>query len=160
MKKKRGFIILLFLTVLSVPAGSLTGCAGQEEQEEQNTEVSTDGQAPDTETLTGLAEGYRDIYEDALQADTVNTTAVKQQIILRLGQSGYPVCDSENLVNMENPESAENFCEAAVRNETAETVILLSDMRKSLMRTPGNTRRRGICFLNSTACRDTTDPTG
>ncbi len=117
-------MLLLSLAVLC----AITGCA---EVQGKDGKDGTPGQQkpageeqPDANALTALAEGYRDLYEQAAEENCLNTIEAKEQIIQRLAQSGYAVVDTENRINMENPESPEQFCRAAVSKEKAQTVIL------------------------------------
>lgn len=69
-----------------------------------------------------IAELYRDIYEKAVQENTLGDLEVTRNIVNRLGEHGYCAIDTENQnqLNMTHPELLEKFCEKVEEKEKGE----------------------------------------
>ena len=91
------------------------GCADGGDRKESQEKVSAEsGNLAESEEL---AEGYKEIYEEAKKDDTLHTKEVISQIIETLGEEGCCAVDSENRINMTNADTAEKFCETAQNGE-------------------------------------------
>lgn len=76
----------------------------------------------------GIAAAYRDIYEEAVEADTLGSLETLQRIVARLGEKGYVAVDSENQVDMAGAGQVVEFCEAVEeKKEAALTIIVMKD---------------------------------
>lgn len=67
---------------------------------------------------------YRDIYDKAIETDTIGSLEVIRSIVARLGENGYVAVDSENQVDMTKAEGAVEFCKAVEEKEPAELTII------------------------------------
>lgn len=74
------------------------------------------------ESSAEIAELYRDIYEKAVQENTLGDLEVTRSIVNRLGEHGYSAIDAENQnqLNMTHPELLEQFCEKVEKKEEGE----------------------------------------
>ncbi len=99
-------MILLPLILLLV----CTGC--EQDTGEEKTEQGKKEQQI-SEKSESLAEGYREIYETAVEQGNIDTLEVQEKIIDVIGKSGYAAVDRDNQLNMVNYEQAEEFCENA-----------------------------------------------
>lgn len=85
---------------------------------EQNGEMSalTDSTNPEASmTSTDIAELYRDLYEQASAAKSMDSLETISAIVDRLGEYGFVAADSENKnrIDLANWEAAEAFCQQA-----------------------------------------------
>lgn len=86
--------------------------------------------AAEQEKTEDLVQLYQEIYEEAIQAQSSDAydwknLAVVQEITRKLGEHGVTAVDSENQVNMENPDKMHDFITALAHGETARLTILL-----------------------------------
>lgn len=72
-----------------------------------------------------IAAVYRDIYEEAVWANTLGSLKTVEEIVDRLGRMGYVAAHSENQVDMAGAEQVEAFCEAVDDQLEAEVTILV-----------------------------------
>lgn len=123
------FMLMLLIT---------TGCSGASGPEIQAAEQGSDAvlaeeadsgasAQADMREAENIANACHDIYEKAKETDTLDSLDVMEQIIKRLGESGYAAVDSQNQVDMENAEQVRNFCGAAESGEAAEQTIIVAD---------------------------------
>lgn len=71
-----------------------------------------------------IADLYRDIYEKAVETDTLNSDEVMRQIVERLGEHGYTAIDGNNQIDMTNAECAEQFLRRQEAGEDGELTII------------------------------------
>lgn len=120
-------LLLLFGAMLMV-------CAGCSREDVQESEIIAEGnsqgeQAADKrqQAIAGesemLAEGYRSIYEEAEEGDSLDVLEVKQEIIDYFGGLGYAAVDAENQLDMSCYEQIEKFCSDAEKGKSAEIKI-------------------------------------
>lgn len=116
---------------LILVATAVTGCSFRQQE-------NLDGQGADTSEMTvqreeeqrisaeseALAESYRSVYEAALEADTLDSLSVRQEMVSALGGAGCSAVDADNEINMENPDQVRQFCEIAEAGGKAEVTIL------------------------------------
>ena len=72
-----------------------------------------------------IAALYRDLYDRAMEADTLGSLESLQAIVGRLGENGYAAVDSENQVDMTGAERAEAFCKAVEAGESGELTVVV-----------------------------------
>lgn len=99
--------------------GKTEGHAQETEQNEdsygpidQNEDSHGSAESEAAEDSMMIAERYRDLYEQAVQKQTLGSLEMFQAIVSRLGEYGYAAVDAENenQVNMTHPELLEQFC--------------------------------------------------
>ncbi len=121
--KAAGLGIMFFL---------LAGC-GQNPQTAERTADLTENekelcQEDGNAEAESIADVYRDIYDKAVETDTIGSLEVTERIVARLGDNGYVAVDSNNQINMTNAEQAVKFCSAASKKEMAElTIVVVAD---------------------------------
>ena len=116
---RRGIILILVLMAVCM------GCS-PDRHEETDTEDRESGGSEQQETAEeseNLAEGYREIYEQAAEQGLLDSSDLKQDIIEYLGGMGYAAVDAENQINMANYRQVEEFCVKAGEGENTETTI-------------------------------------
>lgn len=72
-----------------------------------------------------IADIYQDIYTQAFDTDSLDTLETMQSIVSRLGEEGYCASDTDNQINMTNPEHMEGFLSAAGSGREAEASVFL-----------------------------------
>ena len=117
LNKGKG-IMLLFSAILML----CIGC--QENTDEEAEEDKTEQQI--YRESENLAEGYREIYEAAVEQENLDMLEVQQAIIDSIGSSGYAAVDRDDQINMVNYEQVEDFCKNADEGqEDSVTIIFL-----------------------------------
>ena len=75
-----------------------------------------------------IAVVYRDIYDEAVETNTLGSPETMQRIVARLGENGYVAVDSKNQVDMVRAEQAATFCKAVDEKKNAKlTIIVIQD---------------------------------
>ena len=119
---KQGKWMLLFLAVMLLCSACSTGY--DEMPDERRADGQEDRLAEETERL---AEGYREIYEEAVEEGSEDSLELKQGIVDYLGEAGYAASDRDDQINMVNYEQVEDFCKSAGEGEEdGVTIISLS----------------------------------
>lgn len=119
VKRSWLFAILMMMCV---------GCSGNEkvpeetETKEEQSDTQTQEQKICQET-EALAEGYRELYENAKQKGTLDSLELQEEIVAYLGDAGYAAVDVQNQVDMVNADLVEQFCKKAQEKESAEVTI-------------------------------------
>lgn len=100
--------IFLFLFLLLF---GISGCSNIQPEENKENESSISEQNLPSDSVS-IADQYRDIYEEAVNENTLGSLTVVKNIISRLGEQGYAAIDTENQnqINMVHPEFVEQFC--------------------------------------------------
>lgn len=107
----------------------ITGCSNLPKTEIQTVEDSEMliREQSDYEEADEIAEIYRNIYEEAIEAKTLGSLEVIRRIVNRLGENGYVAIDSENQIDMTEAEQVMQFCEQVNAKKEAElTIIVIS----------------------------------
>ena len=82
----------------------------------------------DCDEAEGIEAVYHDIYDGAVETNTLASPETKQCIVARLGENGYVAVDSENQVDMVRAEQAVEFCKVEDEKEnTKPTIIMIKD---------------------------------
>ena len=83
----------------------------------------------DFEDAISIAAVYRDIYDEAVEANTLGSLETLRSIVARLGENGYVAVDSENQVDMAGAEQVMEFCKAVNEKKSATlTIIVIKDL--------------------------------
>lgn len=80
-----------------------------EEIREEHSEKERMGENRDSDGES-IAELYRDIYEQAVEMETVGDPEVTRRMVERIGEHGYAVVDEENQIDMVGSEQVLRFC--------------------------------------------------
>lgn len=116
---KLNYLAILVFIILTVCSGCGKGELHNsgEENEQQNSQQSIRKESE------SLAEGYRQLYEKAVQEDTLDTLGLQQEIIKYFENKGYAAVDRDNQIDMVHSELVEEFCEKAEQEKKAEVTI-------------------------------------
>ena len=118
----------IYIATILVLLG-ITGCSNLPKTEIQTVEdrETLVREQSDYEEADEIAEIYRNIYEEAIEAKTLDSLEVIRRIVNRLGENGYVAIDSENQIDMTEAEQVMQFCEQVNAKKEAElTIIVIS----------------------------------
>lgn len=131
-KKEKKKILTLF-----VMAGTailvMTGCCNELQEVPENREIVVDNEVrlpneDDFDDAVSIAAIYRDIYDEAVETNTLSSLETLRRIVARLGENGYVAVDSENQVDMAGAEQVIEFCKAVDEKKSAMlTIIVIKD---------------------------------
>lgn len=131
-KKEKKKILTLF-----VMAGTailiMTGCSDELQEVPENRETVVDNEVylaneDDFDDAVSIAAVYRDIYDEAVETNTLSSLETLRRIVARLGENGYVAVDSENQVDMAGAEQVIEFCKAVDEKKSAMlTIIVIKD---------------------------------
>ena len=131
-KKEKKKILTLF-----VMAGTailiMTGCSDELQEVQENREIVVDNEVrlpneDDFDDAVSIAAIYRDIYDEAVETNTLSSLETLRRIVARLGENGYVAVDSENQVDMAGAEQVIEFCKAVDEKKSAMlTIIVIKD---------------------------------
>lgn len=131
-KKEKKKILTLF-----VMAGTailiMTGCSDELQEVQENREIVVDNEVrlpneDDFDDAVSIAAIYRDIYDEAVERNTLSSLETLRRIVARLGENGYVAVDSENQVDMAGAEQVIEFCKAVDEKKSAMlTIIVIKD---------------------------------
>lgn len=126
MVKKR------LLGCLAVVLIAMTGCNNEQPIEMDTTIVTSEEHSQsikgndqvETDNIVAICS---DIYDEAIQTNALGSMDMVRNIVNRLGENGYTAVDSENQIDMTEPDKVIQFCEKVDAGEEAElTVIVVS----------------------------------
>lgn len=108
----------------------MTGCGDglPEVSDFRKTAVDNEGYPSSEDDFVdaeSIAAVYRDIYEEAAEANTLGSPETLRRIVARLGENGYVAVDSKNQVDMTEAERAIEFCKAVDEKKTATQTIIV-----------------------------------
>lgn len=120
MKHIRILLLLIFST------SYLIGCNKNIiETNQTNPNPSTSSRAQNIYTESeNIAQCYKDIFTQASNDNKLETLEFKQKIINCLGKAGFAATDTENQIDMVNPNLVEQFCKTASNQQEGEVTIL------------------------------------
>jgi len=72
-----------------------------------------------------IAEILSDIYEEAVDTNTLGSLDMMRRMVARLGENGYVAVDSGNQIDMTQAEQAFDFCKAVDEKEMDELTIIV-----------------------------------
>lgn len=129
---KAGKWLLLAIGILSL---GITGCGGGQQEKpipvriedisEEDVGEEHAGKEKESSQAEDIAALYRDIYDKAVEADTLGGLEVMQSIIDRLGEGGYTSVDERNLVNMTGAEQVMRFVSLVDAKDEGELTVLV-----------------------------------
>lgn len=156
--KRRNLLLLMTVLLLcsgcsagydestAEPGEAVEGSPGNAQEQKK------DGTAEETEAL---AEGYRDLYEEAEEDGREDSLELKQAVVDYLGGEGYAASDRDDQINMANYQQAEEFCRKAQKKEAAELTLFSVLDEGKLIRYDMETRDGRInVVLNSLQWKD------
>lgn len=83
----------------------------------------------DSASTERIAEILGDIYEEAVDTNTLGSLDMMRRMVARLGENGYVAVDSGNQVDMTQAEQAFDFCRSVDEKEMDElTIIVVMEM--------------------------------
>lgn len=132
----RGKIIkkIFLFVMLGIAAPASGGCGGTATEAPYNDISVTDYEAAlleesyftDAERIAAV---YRDIYEEAAEANTLGGLETMRRIVCRLGENGYVAIDDKNQVDMAGAEQVTAFGKAVDQKiNAAVTIIVINDL--------------------------------
>lgn len=151
---RQGITLILFLLVICTGC-SLNRC---EETDTEDRESGGSEQREPAEESENLAEGYREIYEQAAEQGLLDSSDLKQDIIEYLGGMGYAAVDAENQINMANYRQVEEFCVKAGEGKNTETTIFAVLDKGGFIRYDMEAENGGIHVTVSTLQWEKTGP--
>lgn len=159
-KYRRRIIIIIAALVIAgcshrLPEGSEPDEAAIDHKEDLSNQEDFD----DAESIAAV---YRDIYEEAAEADTLGSLETLRRMVARLGENGYVAVDSENQVNMAGAEQAVAFYKAVEQKKKGKLSIVVihdSGFQKSVLKTEdGNVNvSKGYCQYDEDGCLQNTN---
>ena len=112
---------------------SITGCNNGQQVDTDTTIVTSEEQCIrdndqiETDNIDVISTICSDIYDEVIQKNAVCSMDMMRNIVNRLGENGYTAVDSENQIDMTEPDKVIQFCEKVDAGEEAElTVIVVS----------------------------------
>lgn len=129
--EKNRIVPLLIVTCMVTLV--MAGCSSELSEVLENRETVVDYEGyPSSEDGFDNAENivavYRDIYDEAVETNTLGSLATLRRIVERLGENGYVAVDSENQVDMAGAEQVIEFCKAVDEMKRATlTIIVIKD---------------------------------
>ena len=129
-KNKKALLLAMIILILPV----MTGCSDETpevsdiEITQQDSEVySFDNN--DSASTECIAQILSDIYEEAVDTNTLGSLDIMRRMVAVLGENGYVAVDSGNQIDMVQAEQAIDFCKAVDEKEMDElTIIVVMEM--------------------------------
>ena len=125
--------ILSLFVLTSIVSFMIAGCGDEMPEVSEVREIVVDHEVSltnedDFEDAISIAAVYRDIYDEAVEANTLGSLETLRSIVARLGENGYVAVDSENQVDMAGAEQVMEFCKAVNEKKSATlTIIVIKD---------------------------------
>ncbi len=79
----------------------------------------------DSADVQHIEEILRDIYDEAVDTNTLGSLDIMRRMVARLGENGHVAIDSGNQIDMTQAEQVLTFCKAVDEKETAELMIIV-----------------------------------
>lgn len=125
-------ILSLFVSI-SIVSFMTAGCGDELPEVSEVREIVVNHEVypsneDDFNDAESIAAVYRDIYNEAVEKNTLGSLETLRSIVARLGENGYVAVDSENQVDMAGAEQVIEFCEAVDEKKSAAlTIIVIKD---------------------------------
>ena len=125
--------ILSLFVLTGIASFMIAGCGDELPEVSEVGEIVVDHEVSltnedDFEDAISIAAVYRDIYDEAVEANTLGSLETLRSIVARLGENGYVAVDSENQVDMAGAEQVMEFCKAVNEKKSATlTIIVIKD---------------------------------
>ena len=118
---KKNFLFAMIILILPI----MTGCSYETpevsdiEITQQDREVyhSDENASADVQHIEEL---LSDIYDEAVDTNTLGSLDIMRSMVARLGENGYVAVDSGNQIDMTQAEQAFDFCKAVDKKEMEE----------------------------------------
>ena len=126
--------ILSLFVLTGIVSFMIAGCGDELPEVSEVREIVVDHEVSPTneddfEDAISIAAVYRDIYDEAVEANTLGSLETLRSIVARLGENGYVAVDSENQVDMAGAEQVMEFCKAVNEKKSATlTIIVIKDL--------------------------------
>lgn len=126
--------ILSLFVLTGIVSFMIAGCGDELPEVSEVREIVVDHEVSPTneddfEDAISIAAVYRDIYDEAVEANTLGSLETLWSIVARLGENGYVAVDSENQVDMTGAEQVMEFCKAVNEKKSATlTIIVIKDL--------------------------------
>ena len=126
--------ILSLFVLTGIVSFMIAGCGDELPEVSEVREIVVDHEVSPTneddfEDAISIAAVYRDIYDEAVEANTLGSLETLRSIVARLGENGYVAVDSENQVDMTGAEQVMEFCKAVNEKKSATlTIIVIKDL--------------------------------
>ena len=126
--------ILFLFVLIGIVSLMIAGCGDELPEVSEVREIVVDHEVSPTneddfEDAISIAAVYRDIYDEAVEANTLGSLETMRSIVARLGENGYVAVDSENQVDMTGAEQVMEFCKAVNEKKSATlTIIVIKDL--------------------------------
>ena len=117
--------------VMAVTWFMLTGCSDKPQEEsdivinEREVCIEEEGSHTEADNLDTISTICCDIYDEAIQTNTLGSLEMMRSIISRLGENGYTAVDSENQIDMTGSDKVIQFCKKVGIEEEAELTIIV-----------------------------------
>ena len=129
-KNKKALLFAMIILILPI----LMGC-GDKMPEVSDIEITQQDSGVyssdnnDSASTECIAEILSDIYEEAVDTNTLGSLDIMRRMVARLGENGYVAVDSGNQIDMVQAEQAIDFCKAVDEKEMDElTIIVVMEM--------------------------------
>lgn len=129
-KNKHTPLFVMIMLILLI----LAGCSDRTPEGSDLEITQQDSEAysfdkKDSASTECIAEILRDIYEEAVDTNTLGSMDMMRRMVARLGENGYVAVDSGNQIDMVQAEQAFDFCKAVDEKEMDElTIIVVMEM--------------------------------
>ena len=150
-KNKKTLLFAMIILILPIMTGGSdeTPEVSDIEITQQDSEVYSFDKK-DSASTERIAEILSDIYEEAVDTNTLGSLDMMRRMVARLNENGYVAVDSGNRVDMAHAEQALAFCRSVDEKEMDElTIIVVMEMgiRKFDLKTEGGSVNivRGYC---------------
>ncbi len=106
------------------------GCSDGASEISETGEIAADNEAyssseDDCGDAESIAAVYRDIYNEAVETNTLGSLETLRRIVARLGENGYVAVDSGNQVDMAGAERVLEFCKAVDKKANDKLAIVV-----------------------------------
>ena len=110
-KNKKTLLFAMIILILSI----MTGCSDETPEVSDIEITQQDGEVysfdkNDSADAERIAEILSDIYEEAVDTNTLGSLDIMRRMVAVLGENGYVAVDSGNQVDMVQAEQAIDFC--------------------------------------------------
>lgn len=134
--RKNRTVHLAVLAAAVMLSAVISGCGGKmaaDSDDESVGEVTANGYKAHEDNVNrnicedgeNIAELCQDICNEAVSEHELGSLETAQHIVRELGQRGYTAVDSENQIDMTEPQQVRRFCEAVDGREEAELTIIV-----------------------------------
>ncbi len=153
-KGKGVFLVIICIIFLS-------GCRKMDFFEEGKLVTQTIQQKKIDAEFVDLIAGTKELYDNALEKNQLNSLKFQKQLIDYLGNKGNVAVDINNQIDMVHAEQVEKFCEKAKQRKKANVIIYSVVEGGTVVRYELNTDGKGmdaivstVHWINSNPCMD------